>query len=155
MKTRYHGRCIRQLINRRHGHYECITSNERYVVGGERDELVAKKLGLGRAEATCAALIPIRKRTAWWIFTQDHRQRIFENQSQHAKIGLQYFPTLARRLHHCRDLSAHEPFYFITWFEFAPANEAAFNALLAALRATEEWKYVEREVDIRLVREMA
>ena len=130
-----------------------ITSNERYVVGEERSELVTKQLALGRPEATCAALIPIRKNTAWWALTQAERQSIFEVQSHHAKIGLQHFPTLARRLHHCRDLSEHEPFDFLTWFEYAPAHEAAFNNLLAALRATEEWKYVEREVDIRLVRE--
>ena len=132
-----------------------ITSNERYVVGDERSELVAKQLALGRPEATCAALIPIRKNAAWWVLTQDERQRIFELQSKHAKIGLRHFPTLARRLHHCRDLSESEPFDFLTWFEYAPAHEAAFNKLVAELRATEEWKYVEREVDIRLVREEA
>jgi chlorite dismutase len=131
-----------------------ITSNERYVVRSEeRNQLVAKQLGLGRLEATCAALIPIRKSTAWWALTQDERQGVFEMQSHHATIGLQYFPTLARRLHHCRDLSEKEPFDFLTWFEYAPADEAAFNELLAKLRATAEWKYVEREVDIRLVRE--
>lgn len=130
-----------------------ITSNERYVVGEERSELVARQLPLGRPEASCAALIPIRKNPAWWTLSQAERQSIFEVRSRHAKIGLQYFPTLARRLHHCRDLSAHEPFDFITWFEYAPADEAAFNDLLAALRATEEWKYVDREVDIRFVRE--
>jgi hypothetical protein len=35
------------------------------------------------------------------------------------------------------------------------ADEAAFNRLIAELRATAEWKYVEREVDIRFVREEA
>jgi ferritin len=62
---------------------------------------------------------------------------------------------LARRLHHCRDLSENEPFDFLTWFEYEPAQEAAFNKLLAELRAVEEWKYVEREVEVRLVRENA
>ena len=33
-----------------------------------------------------------------------------------------------------------------------PSDEAAFDELVAALRATEEWNYVEREVDIRLIR---
>lgn len=133
-----------------------ITSNERYVVHDEdRSQLVSKQQGLGRPEATCAALIPIRKGAAWWSLTQDERQSIFETQSKHAKIGLQYFPELARRLHHCRDLSESEPFDFLTWFEYQPAHEAAFNKLVSALRATEEWKYVEREVDIRLVREWA
>lgn len=133
-----------------------MTSNERYAVREEeRSQLVARQLGLGRPEATCAALIPIRKNMAWWALTQAERQSVFEEQSRHAKIGLQYFPALARRLHHCRDLSENEPFDFLTWFEYAPADEAAFNKLVAELRATVEWKYVEREVDIRLVREGA
>jgi hypothetical protein len=132
-----------------------ITSNERYVDREEKGQIVARLLDLGRAEAMCAALIPIRKNAAWWALTQDERLSIFKAQSHHTQIGLQYFPGLARRLHHCRDLSEHEPFDFLTWFEYAPADEAAFNTLLAALRATEEWKYVEREVDIRLVREEA
>lgn len=132
-----------------------ITSNERYVVREEKNQIVAKLLDLGRPEATCAALIPIRKSAAWWALTQDERLNIFKEQSHHTRIGLEYFPELARRLHHCRDLSENEPFDFLTWFEYAPDDEAAFNKLLAALRATEEWKYVEREVDIRLVREDA
>ena len=130
-----------------------ITSNERYVVREERSQIVAKLLGLGRPEATCAALISIRKSEAWWALTQDERLSIFKEQSNHTKIGLQYFPELARRLHHCRDLSENEPFDFLTWFEYAPAEEAKFNKLVAGLRAIPEWKYVEREVDMRFVRE--
>jgi hypothetical protein len=131
-----------------------MTSNERYVVPEvERNQLVAMQQGLGRPEARCAALIPIRKNGAWWSLTQAQRQNVFEVQSEHARIGLRYFPALARRLHHCRDLAENEPFDFLTWFEYAPANEGTFNTLLEALRATEEWKYVEREVDIRLVRD--
>jgi len=132
-----------------------ITSHERYVDREEKSQIVAKLLGLGRPEATCAALISLRKNAAWWALTQEERLSIFKEQSHHTKIGLQYFPELARRLHHCRDLSEHEPFDFLTWFEYEPVQEATFNKLLAALRATEEWKYVEREVDIRLVREEA
>jgi hypothetical protein len=130
-----------------------ITSNERYVDREERGQIVAKLLGLGRPEATRAALIPIRKNEAWWALTQEERLGIFKQQSHHTQIGLQVFPELARRLHHCRDLSEHEPFDFLTWFEYEPAQEAKFNQLLAGLRAIPEWKYVEREVDIRLVRE--
>jgi hypothetical protein len=57
---------------------------------------------------------------------------------------------VARKLHHSRDLG--EPFDFLTWFEFSPRDEAAFDALLARLRSTEEWRYVEREVEVRLER---
>lgn len=80
---------------------------------------------------------------------------IFKEQSQHTHIGLQQFPSLPRRLHHCRDLSQDEPFDFITWFEFAPDEEDKFDTLLTRLRAIPEWQYVEREVEIRLVRDQA
>jgi len=35
--------------------------------------------------------------------------------------------------------------------EYAPADERAFDAMVAELRRTPEWKFVDREVDIRLV----
>jgi len=132
-----------------------ISSNERYATRDEKSRLLAKQPSLGRPEATHAALIPIRKTSSWWALSQDERRRIFEEQSAHVKTGLKYLPAVARRLHHCRDLGTEEPFDFLTWFEFAPSDSAAFVELVAELRATEEWRYVEREVDIRLVRDAA
>ena len=130
-----------------------ITSNERYATREENEQLAAKQSGLGRPEATCAALIPIRKTDAWWSLAQDERRRIFEEGSRHIKTGLKYLPAVARRLHHCRDLSENEPFDFLTWFEFAPSDSRGFDGLVAELRASEEWTYVDREIDIRLMRE--
>ena len=106
--------------------------------------------GLGRAEATCAALIPIRKSSAWWELTQEERRSIFEDKSRHIADTLKYLPAIARQLYHCRDLG--EPFDFLAWFEYAPEHAALFEDLVGELRATEEWTYVEREVDVRLVR---
>ncbi len=126
-----------------------VTSNERYVERAERDALVARQEGLGRPRATAAALIPVRKSPAWWALAQDERRAILEERSHHIAIGLEYLPAIARRLHHSRDLG--EGFDFLTWFEFAPTDAAAFDEVLARLRATEEWTYVEREVEIRLV----
>jgi hypothetical protein len=40
----------------------------------------------------------------------------------------------------------------LTWFEYAPGNAPMFEDLVGALRATEEWTHVEREIDVRLVR---
>ena len=80
----------------------------------------------------------------------EDRRAIFEETSRHTAIGLEYLPAIARRLHHCRDIG--EPFDFLTWFEFAPQHAAAFDELVARLRATPEWDFVEREVDIRLER---
>lgn len=125
-------------------------SNMRYATRAELDTLAARQQGLGRANATCAALIPIRKTDAWWALAQDERRAIFEEQSRHTAIGLEYLPAIARRLHHSRDLG--EPFDFLTWFEYAPQHSEEFEALLARLRATKEWEYVDREVDIRLTR---
>ena len=45
-----------------------------------------------------------------------------------------------------------ELFDFLTLFDYAKADAGAFDDLVAALRETEEWRFVEREVDIRLVR---
>jgi hypothetical protein len=127
-----------------------LTSHERYVTRAEKGRLVAVQPVIGRPEATAAALIPIRKSAGWWALPQDDRRAIFEEASRHIQIGLDYLPAVARRLHHCRDLGEHEPFDFLTWFEFAPADGAAFDELLARLRATEEWRYVDREVELRL-----
>ncbi len=127
-----------------------VVGHERYARAREHDELAARSPRLGRPEATRAALIPIRKSEAWWALPQDQRRAIFEERSRHIATGLKYLPAVARRLHHSRDLG--EPFDFLTWFEFAPADEAGFDELAAILRATDEWAFVEREVDIRLER---
>jgi chlorite dismutase len=127
-----------------------VTSNERYVERHERDALSAVQEPLGRDSARCASLIPISKSDEWWGLTQDERRAIFEDRSHHIASGLEYLPAVARRLHHCRDLG--EQFDFLTWFEFAPDAAGRFDELLGRLRATEEWAYVVREVEIRLSR---
>jgi chlorite dismutase len=129
-----------------------ITSNERYVNRAEKAQLTAKQPVLARPEAVCAALIPIRKNAVWWSLSQDERRRIFEESSHHIAIGLNYLPAVARRLHHCRDLGESEPFDFLTWFEYALSDSPAFDKLVAELRASAEWEYVDREIDIRLLR---
>lgn len=130
-----------------------VTSNERYATRSEKSLLVAKQTALGRPEASCAALIPIRKKAEWWVLTQDERRDVFEERSRHVQIGLKFLPAVARRLHHCRDLGESEPFDFVTLFDYAPADAAAFEEMVAELRASEEWKFVEREIDIRLIRD--
>ncbi|HEY9192546.1 MAG TPA: chlorite dismutase [Methyloversatilis sp.] len=127
-----------------------ITSNERYVTRGEKQRLLAVQPPLARQGASCAAFIPIRKSAAWWGLTQDERRDILEGQSHHVAHGMRALPAVARRLHHCRDLSENEPFDFLTWFEFAPHDAPVFDALTAWLRASPEWSFVEREVEVRL-----
>ncbi|WP_220763970.1 chlorite dismutase family protein [Flavobacterium sp. UMI-01] len=138
------------LLNRFEGIWSLkgIVSNLRYTEKADKDQLVAVQEDLGRSQATCAALIPIRKNDAWWNLAQDERRKIMENQSRHTHIGMQYLPAIARKLFHSRDIG--EPFDFLTWFEFAPEDEPAFNELLKKLRQSEEWQYIDREIDIRL-----
>lgn len=128
-----------------------VISNIRYVERPEQQELMLKQAPLGRSEATLAALIPIRKSAAWWNLTQEERRNVFEKKSHHIAEGIRYLPSVARQLYHSRDIG--EPFDFLTWFEYAPENSEAFEELVRTLRKTEEWRFVDREIDIRLMRE--
>lgn len=127
-----------------------VASNTRYVTREEKTQLQAVQAGLGRPEATRAALIPIRKNAAWWALSQEERRDIFETKSHHTANSMPYLPAIARQLHHCRDIG--EPFDFLTWFEYAPEHTESFEQLVKTLRASLEWTYVDREVDIRLER---
>jgi chlorite dismutase len=127
-----------------------VRTHERYTESAERARLSGVQPPLGRAECTQAALIPISKSEAWWDLAQDERRAVFESRSKHISTGLEYLPAVARRLYHGREIGAE--FDFLTWFEFAPADAAGFDDLVERLRKTEEWRYVEREVDIRLSR---
>jgi hypothetical protein len=127
-----------------------ITGHVRYVERAEKTALDAESPPLARTEATCAVLIPIRKSADWWALPQDERRAIFEERSRHIADSMKYLPRIARRLYQSRELGEH--FDFLTWFEFAPEHAAAFDELLGMLRSREEWTFVEREVEIRLVR---
>lgn len=127
-----------------------VTGHARYVERAEKAQLDPASPPLGRPEATCAALIPIRKSAEWWALPQDERRAIFEERSRHIADSMKYLPRIARRLYQARELGEH--FDFLTWFEFAPEHAPAFDELLAMLRSREEWSFVEREVEIRLER---
>lgn len=126
-----------------------VTSNLRYTNSTEKRVLDATPSVLGRPAATRAALIPITKSAAWWALAQDQRRAVLEEQSRHIAIGSEYLSAVSRQLVHCRDQPG-AVFDFLTWFEFAPADEARFDELLGKLRASPEWQFVEREVEFRL-----
>ena len=128
-----------------------VTSNMRYTARDEADSLVARQEGLSRPASTHAALIPIRQIEAWWVMAPDERRRVLQEQLRHIRIGLDYLPGIARQLHQCRDLG--EPSDFLTWFEYAPEETETFDELRRRLREKPEWDDVDREVDIRLVRD--
>ena len=116
--------------------FKGVVSNHRYTNRDEKEKLITIQEGLNRPQATCAAMILIKKSEAWWELPQDERRAILEQQSEHIKTGMKYLPAIARKLYHSRDLG--ESIDFITWFEFAPEHENDFNALLAELRKTRE-----------------
>lgn len=126
-------------------------SNLRYATRTELTALRSKQESLGRPHAQLAAMIPIKKTAAWWDLAQDERRAVFEETSQHTAIGMRYLPAVARQLYHSRDLG--EPFDFVTWFEFGQTDRQAFEDMVGLLRATREWDFVEREIDIRLERQ--
>jgi hypothetical protein len=107
---------------------------------------------IGRPAATHSALILLRKRAEWWAFTQDERRAILEEDSHHIAIGMRYLLAVARRLLHCRDLDEEAPFDFIGYLDFGVGIAAASDEMLAQLRETKEWSYMDREIDIRMVK---
>ncbi|MCI4352574.1 MAG: chlorite dismutase family protein [Thermoplasmata archaeon] len=127
-----------------------IIEQEHYTTPTEQARLRLVQPALGRSGCTRAALIPIRKSSDWWDLPLNERRAIFEDRSHHLATGLEYLPAVARQLYHSRRLG--EPFDFLTWFEFKPSDSPAFERLVGRLRETEEWNYVEREVDVRLHR---
>jgi hypothetical protein len=126
-----------------------VGSHLRYTTSSEKSRLVKGAVPLGRSFADRAALIPIRKTEDWWMLAQDERRAIYAR-SRHMEIGMDYVPAVARKLFHSRDLG--EAFDFLTWFEFSHADSMAFDELLERLRMSEEWRHVDREVEIRLER---
>ena len=123
-------------------------SNLRYTSKDEKIDLDQKSRGLDRPEFNHAALIPIKKSEEWWSLAQDERRKIFEDDSHHIQTSVKYLSVISRQLYHCKDLG--EEFDFLTWFEFSAEHDNKFDELCDILRKTEEWKYVTREIDIRL-----
>ena len=97
---------------------------------------------LGRPEARGASLIAVRMSPEWWAMPEDQRPSVFEEHPPPAAI--------AGRLHRCHDVT--EPFDLLAWFEYVPDEQSSLDELLGRLRETEQWTFVEREVDIRVTR---
>lgn len=123
-----------------------LVQNTRYVTREERRPV--GRGARGPFPPTCAALIPTLRSPEWWELGHAARQEL--QQAQSPLHGLRFLSAMIRRWQYRWDLS--EQFDGVTWFEYEPRDSAAFDDLLADWRASEEWKYVRRECDIRLVR---
>ncbi|MFI5138319.1 MAG: chlorite dismutase family protein [Sphingobacteriales bacterium] len=129
-----------------------FSSNSRYVTREEKTKLDEIPPVFGKPENSFAAFIPMSKSEEWWLLTQDERRKIFEEQSDHIKFSYDYLTQIPRKLFHSRDIG--EEFDFLAWFEFKPESKNLFDDLVGYLRQTEEWKYVTREIDIRVVSDL-
>jgi chlorite dismutase len=129
---------------------QAVISNLRYTTRDEKSKLDKDSRALGQPEFDAGAFIPIRKSAAWWALTQDERRKIFEEDSKHIATSAKYLSYISRQLHHSRDLGGE--FDFLTWFEFSAGHVDQFDELCYALRKTKEWEFVEREVEVKLVR---
>ena len=127
-----------------------LARNTRFFTREEQPSAGTRGRGYSANEATSAALIAVRKSAEWWSLAAEDRQEIIEARTRQLGSRLRLLPALARRLLHGRDLG--EPFDVVTWFEYEPKDSRIFDELVVALRSSIEWHFVEREIDIRLVR---
>ena len=126
-----------------------LVRNTRYVSREEPNLSDSGRRQVPKSDAPCAALIAIRRSEQWWQLGQAARREIMEVRSLYLTAGLHYLSGMMRRWQHRRDLS--EQFDCVTWFEYEPRDSAAFDDILFDWRASEEWNYVDRECDIRLI----
>jgi len=124
-----------------------VVQHLHYTTQDERTGLTARSRAELGSGAT-AVLIPIRKSAEWWAMAHDQRGEHFHK--KHTPIGAPYVERVFRKLYHARYLGS--PYDFLTYFEFQPADADYFRQLLAELRATEEWKYVEEEYEVWLTK---
>jgi chlorite dismutase len=124
-----------------------VVQHLHYTTLDERTDLVTRSR-TELAPGNTAVLIPIRKSAEWWAMAHDQRGEHFHK--KHTPTGAAYVERVFRKLYHARYLGS--PYDFLTYFEFVPADAGYFRELLAELRATEEWKYVEEEFEVWLTK---
>lgn len=126
-----------------------VVQNTRYVTREEAPASKKRTFGREPSEPTCAALMAVHRSPEWWQLGYTAR---WEIQQAHSRPGgLQLLSAMIRNWHG-RDLSSQ--FDCVTWFEYEPRDSASFDDLVAVWRASEEWKFVDREFDLRLIRSL-
>jgi hypothetical protein len=129
----------------------CIASNTRFVTREEPRRLPSDPPRMGRFSESCAALVLVRKSRGWWNLGLSEQQQMLEVPSRNIRGRLSFLPAMMRRMQYRTNV--REPFDFVTWFEYAPQDASIFDDLVTAMRSSEDWHYVEREIVIKMVSE--
>lgn len=129
-----------------------VVSSTRYIAREEPRRLEPSNAFTSEARTPSAALVLIRKSEEWWNLAGETRQDIIEARSRQIDARLRRRQPFARRLTLQRDAS--HAFDFLTWFEFDAKDATLIDELSRAIRATDEWNYVEREIEIRLSKQV-
>ena len=128
-----------------------VATNDRYTTRAEKTALVSKQAPIGRPEASRSALILLRKRAEWWALTQDARRKILRRTRTTSPSAC---ATCLLSHGDCFTAGILRPKRVrLSWLlDYAPESGAAFDEMLDRLRATKEWAFKDREIDIRLTR---
>jgi hypothetical protein len=130
-----------------------VAQHHQYTDGAQKAELNrVSHAEFPAGPTTMAVLIPIRKTEAWWTLPHDQRIAHFQKQG-HTAIGQRFADRIYRKLYHCRYLETPHSCDFLTYFELDERHAGDFRALLAELRATPEWTYVDLEYEIWMTKE--
>ncbi len=132
--------------------FQGVIQHLQYTSDAQQQELNRRSIPeLEPSDHTTAVLIPIRKSKDWWRLAHDRRQVHFQKTSRsegHTAIGLKYVDRIFRKLYHSRCLNAVLSYDFLTYFEFRDVYEKDFRALLAELRDTKEWTFINLEFEL-------
>ena len=123
-----------------------------YVQRREKESLALIQPPLGRVTSTLAAIDPdpeICRRGGIWRRTNGEQSS--KSGAHHISDGMRYLPAIAAAL--VPVARARSALRFLDLVRVSrPPTPSVQREMTAALPATEEWQYVEREVDIRLSR---
>lgn len=132
--------------------FQGVTQHLQYTSDAQQQELNRCFIPeLEPSDHTTAVLIPIGKSEEWWKLAHDRRQAHFQKtdgSEGHTEIGLKYVDRIFRKLYHSRYLNPVPSYDFLTYFEFGDVYEKDFRSLLAELRDTKEWTFVNLEFEL-------
>lgn len=125
-----------------------VARNTRFVTREEPRRSTSDLTPVPHFGESCAALILVRRSPDWWRLTQGDRNEVLELPSGRLRQRINILPSLLRLMP--RRNAMPETFDSVTWFEYMPQDAAIFDDLAGTMRTSEEWKFVDREIVIKL-----